>query len=411
MKSHRDYRNSGIEWLGEVPSHWKLVKLRFVVSKIDEPTLVNDFVVAVENIESKTGKFIATEENNYTGQLSAFKKGDVLFNKLRPYLAKVFYAEKGGAISGELLVLRSGNAIHSKFLYYRLLSDDFIQEVNSSTEGTKMPRANWEDVIKQIKIGLPSINEQIQCASFLDNRINRLDFAIERKRQLINLLQEEKAAIINHAVTKGIDETAPMRPSGIEWLGDIPTHWEVKKVKYVASMRSGSGITSDEILPEGDFPVFGGNGVRGFYTSYTHDGDFVLIGRQGALCGNVKLASGKFWASEHAVVCSILGANNYEWLGALLQTMNLNQYSQAAAQPGLAVEVISNLKIPVPPNIEQKGIIEFIKNESRKIDTAIIKIEKEIELLTEYKTSLIYVVVTGKVKVFEEKPIADVAIV
>lgn len=136
------------------------------------------------------------------------------------------------------------------------------------------------------------------------------------------------------------------RDSGARWLGDIPAHWEVCALKRLASLKSGETINSDSIEEAGEYPVFGGNGLRGFTSSYTHQGIFALIGRQGALCGNVNYAHGKFWASEHAVVVSPLKPVETIWLGELLRAMNLNQYSVSAAQPGLSVEIISALPAP-----------------------------------------------------------------
>lgn len=131
-----------------------------------------------------------------------------------------------------------------------------------------------------------------------------------------------------------------------DWLDDIPHHWQRKKLKYVASLKSGDSITSNDIAEAGEYPVFGGNGLRGYTSAYTHCGNYVLIGRQGALCGNINYASGCFWASEHAVVAEIKGQAEVTWLGELLRVMDLNQYSQSAAQPGIAVDVIANLESP-----------------------------------------------------------------
>ena len=122
----------------------------------------------------------------------------------------------------------------------------------------------------------------------------------------------------------------------------MPEHWEVRRLKTVCGMKSGDGITAMSIEPAGEYPVYGGNGLRGYTSSYTHDGNFALIGRQGALCGNVHIAQGRFWASEHAVVATVHSGHALEWFGAILGVMNLNQYSIAAAQPGLSVERVLN---------------------------------------------------------------------
>ena len=178
------------------------------------------------------------------------------------------------------------------------------------------------------------------------------------------------------------------------WIGEIPEHWEIKKIKYVANLKSGDNIISEQINENDDFPVFGGNGLRGYFSSFTHEGNFVLIGRQGALCGNINYTSGKFWASEHAIVCHLQTQESWKWFGELLKIMNLNQYSQSAAQPGLAVEKIKNLEIPYPPLEEQTAIAKYLDKKTSELDTLITKKEKLIELLKEERTAIINQAVT-----------------
>jgi len=194
------------------------------------------------------------------------------------------------------------------------------------------------------------------------------------------------------------------KDSGVEWLGEVPEHWEVRRIKDVARLKSGDAITSAEIEPAGAYAVYGGNGVRGFTSQYTHDGDFVLIGRQGALCGNINYASGRFWASEHAVVAHPRGEFNLVWFGELLRTMNLNQYSIAAAQPGLAVERIQDLSLPVPPVEEQTRIGRYLDYMDRRIRRYIRAKQKLIELLEEQKQVIIHRAVTGQIDVRTGKP-------
>ncbi|MDO9519339.1 MAG: restriction endonuclease subunit S [Pseudohongiella sp.] len=173
-----------------------------------------------------------------------------------------------------------------------------------------------------------------------------------------------------------------------------PSHWTNQKLKYIASLNSGEGITSEEISEAGEYPVYGGNGVRGYISSYTHDGAFPLIGRQGALCGNIHYASGRFWASEHAVVVNVYDGHAVRWLGEVLRWMNLNQYSQSAAQPGISVEVIENLPIPVPPKEEQRAIASYLDRETARIDSLIAAKEHMLTLLEEKRSTLISRVVT-----------------
>ena len=174
----------------------------------------------------------------------------------------------------------------------------------------------------------------------------------------------------------------------------FPSHWGRKKLKYIASLKSGDSITSESIAERGEYPVFGRNGIRGYTESFTHKGDFLLIGRQGALCGNVNYASGRFWASEHAVVVDVHGKTVVRWLGELLRSMNLNQFSQSAAQPGLSVDVIANMEVPVPPLSEQLVIAEYIKREAAQIDMLLAAKERVLALMAEKRMALITSAVT-----------------
>ncbi len=184
------------------------------------------------------------------------------------------------------------------------------------------------------------------------------------------------------------------KDSGVEWLGKVPEHWEVYALKRIANLQSGDTISPDDIEEDGQYPVFGGNGLRGYTTNFTHDGTHALIGRQGALCGNINYAHGKFWASEHAVVVSTLNNVETVWLGELLRAMNLNQYSVSAAQPGLSVDIIRNLFIAVPPLQEQYMISAFLDREKAKIDALVEEQRQLIELLKEKRQAVISHAVT-----------------
>ena len=179
------------------------------------------------------------------------------------------------------------------------------------------------------------------------------------------------------------------KDSSVEWLGQIPAHWTTKALKWLARLRAGTAITSESIEEVGDYPVFGGNGIRGFTSSYTHEGKYPLIGRQGALCGCVNFAAGKFWASEHAVVARPAQDVCPYWLAYLLTAMSLNSYSESAAQPGLAVDTVSALHVPHPSVLEQRAIVAFLDRETAKIDALVAKKERLIELLQEKRTVLI----------------------
>jgi type I restriction enzyme S subunit len=184
------------------------------------------------------------------------------------------------------------------------------------------------------------------------------------------------------------------KDSGVEWLGEVPEHWETCSLKRIVRMQSGESITAERIEEVGDYPVFGGNGLRGFTSAFTHDGHYVLVGRQGALCGNVNYTEGKFWASEHAVVVSPVKQVETVWLGEMLRSMNLNQHSVSAAQPGLSVDQLTRLLTVVPPLAEQTGIAAFLDREAGKIDDLVAEQQRLMELLKEKRQAVISHAVT-----------------
>ena len=250
-----------------------------------------------------------------------------------------------------------------------------------------------------ISITVPPLHEQQQIADYLDRETARLNELRAEKERFLDLLERKRAALIAHAVTGRLTlSKAIWRSSGVDWLGDVPEHWQVKKFGYIAQLKSGENITSEAIEETGDYPVYGGNGFRGYATSFTHDGEYVLIGRQGALCGNINYASGQFWASEHAIVVKPLTKFHTVWLGELLRAMNLSQYSVAAAQPGISVEAISALKIPVPPLDEQRAIVAHLERVLKEMDELKVALLDSLELLNKRRAALIAHAVSGHLK-------------
>lgn len=186
-----------------------------------------------------------------------------------------------------------------------------------------------------------------------------------------------------------------MRDSGIPWIGEVPEGWEFSKIKYHCTMKSGDNITALYISDNGEYPVYGGNGLRGFYKIYNKNGNHILIGRQGALAGNVHLVNGKFWATDHAVVVTLKNDVFINYFFRMLESMNLNQYAfDTAAQPGLSVSRIMNLNIVLPNLEEQHRIADFLDSKCSEIDTLIENLRARVESAKEYKKAVITEAVT-----------------
>lgn len=186
-----------------------------------------------------------------------------------------------------------------------------------------------------------------------------------------------------------------MKKTAIDWAPNIPDNWQEVRLKDIARLQSGNGITSDDIDEIGDYPVYGGNGMRGYTDSYTNCGDYVLIGRQGALCGNINYATGCFYASEHAVVVyPYAKKESVTWLGETLRTANLNRLSSSAAQPGLAVGTINRIMIPLPPKEERERIGHYLDEKTSAIDKQIELLDKKQKLYARLKSATINRAVT-----------------
>ena len=331
-------------------------------------------------------------------------KDCTVISSVRPNLQAVAFVNDGRkdlvCSTGFNVVQPLAHKLAPKFSYYVLISEGARQYFEATAKGVGYPAVDDKD-FDSFAVPLPPLPEQQRIAAYLDASCAAIDAAVAAKRCQLETLDEITHSTIYRAVTRGLDDTAAFRNSGLEWAGKIPSHWAVRRIKDIAALNSGDAIASEDIAPAGDYPVYGGNGLRGYTTSFTHSGYYALIGRQGALCGNINYANGKFWATEHAVVVSLL--RNYEtlWLGELLRVMNLNQYSNAAAQPGLAVDRIKFLKLPIPPRSEQASIAEHVGKTKARSEQMATQLQKQIATLTAYRKSLIHECVTGQRRITE----------
>ena len=255
LKPYPMMKDSGTEWLGGVPDHWELERLKSLMSNVVQPTKQldgADLYVALENVESWTGRLTVSKlSSSFDSQVNLFESGDVLFGKLRPYLAKVTRPMSRGVCVGEFLVLRPrSNRIVARYVERWLRSKPTIDAVSSSTFGAKMPRANWQFVGGMV-LAFPPVPEQTAIVRFLDYADRRIQRYIRAKQKLIALLEEQKQAIIHQAVTGQIDVRTAQpyrvyRPSGVEGLQDVPVHWEVQQIGRCGRLFKGSGGTKED---------------------------------------------------------------------------------------------------------------------------------------------------------------------
>jgi len=406
LKPYPVYKELNLRWLESIPEHWKIQRGKVLFDCVDTRSSTgNEELLTVSSdrgvIPRKSATVTMFKAESYEGYKLCWP-GDLVINSLWAWAKGLGVSKYHGIVSSAYGVyrLKPNVQVNSGYIHELARSSPFQWELQVRSKGIWTSRLQLtDDSFLNAPFPLPPLPEQSAIVRYLDYMDKRIRRYINARKKLIALLNEQKQAIIHQAVIRGLDPNVRLKPSGVDWLGDIPEHWEVRRLKTLSRMKSGENITSYSIEESGEYPVYGGNGIRGYTSQYTHDGDHLLVGRQGALCGNVHLVKGRFWASEHAVVVSLFNGYHIGWCGALLDIMNLNQYSIAAAQPGLAVDRVLNLWVPVPPYQEQLQISEFIEAQIADILNTVEKSKKEIALLREYRTRLIADVVTGKLDV------------
>ena len=394
------------EWAAKLPKGWDSNRLKWSVDlSTKRPTEEEQEAlpyISNEDIASWTGKLLIEEPEPAEADSRTFQENDVLFNKLRPYLAKVYHARFDGVSSGELLCLRPSHAVEPRFLFYLLVSKGFIDTITAETFGAKMPRADWEIVGHQ-PLPRPPLDTQRRIARFLDEKTVRIDGLIEKKRELLNRLAEKRQALINRAVTKGLNPDAPMKSSGIDWLGDIPAHWNALRLRYAVKNLNNMRVPIAAELRKGAeriYPYYGASGIIDYVDEYIFDFPTVLVAEDGAnlLSRSTPLsfiAEGKYWVNNHAHI--LRPEKMTVWFcSSLLALYPLDPWISGSAQPKLTKDNLGSLEVWVPPLDEQGHIEASVKQEAADLQKTRQPLENSIEALEEYSSTLITAAVTGQ---------------
>lgn len=400
--NNRKMKDSGIPWMPSIPDTWEVQRGKNILVLNKRPVRESDEVVTcfrdgevILRSERRTDGFtMSDKEIGYQG----INKGDIVIHGMDGFAGSMGVSKSTGKGSPVLVVCSPKYDAAPQFIIYYLRTLAMTNVFVALSTGIRERSCDlrWNK-IAELQFALPPAIEQQRIADFLDCKCAEIDELAALQETMIAELKRYKQSVITEAVTKGLDPDVPMKDSGVEWIGKIPEGWDVRKIKTMATLKSGNNLTTYDFLEgEDGYPVYGGNGFRGYFSQYSNDGDFVLIGRQGALCGNINYAHGKFWATDHAVVCYPKCEFILTWFGESLRAMNLNQYSLSSAQPGLSVDRIRELYMVVPPLSEQRAIAECLDRKCAEIDELIAIKQQKIEALKEYKKSVIFEYVTGK---------------
>lgn len=404
----REMKDSGMPWIGKIPNTWDLTKIKFVCKARNEKGYYQkdkDKYLGLENVVGFSNTIIETESSYENGIYDIYKAGDVLFNKLRPYLGKVIISSDNGFCTGEFIRLYDFQG-DIRFLRYWMIDQSFIDEVDNSTYGAKMPRAN-SNFILNLAIPRISYNEQNKIANYLDAKCADIDALQQDLQSEIEALKEYKKSVITEAVTKGLDPDVEMKDSGIPWIGEIPKEWEIFPVKYYFTIGRGRVISVFDLVENGKYPVYSSqtenDGCFGFLNTYDYCGPAITWTTDGAKAGTVFLRDGKYNCTN---VCGILqlrkqykAKSNLSFLTyAIGMVANQNKRYDINGFKIMSNEM-ANIRFGVPPISEQNRIADYLDTKCARIDSIVEDKQKQISTLDEYKKSLIYEYVTGKKEV------------
>jgi type I restriction enzyme S subunit len=333
---------------------------------------------------------------------------DVLLNITGASLGRCALAPEGierANVNQHVCIIRPRATMDSRFLHASICSSYVQTQIFSSENGTSREGLNFQQV-GGLRIPLPPLPEQRAIAAFLDRETAKIDALVAKKRRLIELLQEKRAALISRAVTKGLNPDVPMKNSGIEWLGEVPEHWETRELRYALEFLNHRRIPisgEDRAVMEKKYPYYGASGIIDAVDNYIFDEPLILIAEDGAnlLSRSTPLAfvaQGKYWVNNHAHILRPKHGPIRYWEG-LLRTIEYQPWVTGSAQPKLTKENLGSVKLPIPPVEEQVAIAGRIERDQGLLDPINETLNKAIDHLLEYRTALISAAVTGKIDV------------
>lgn len=434
MKPYESYKPSGVPWLGDIPAHWQVEKVKFQASLRGEKSVGTNGAryVGMEHVLSKVGKFnpvIEGTQDEAESTVNVFSKGDVLFGKLRPYLAKCVVADTDGVCSSEFLVLSPSDEVVPSYLNATMLIQEFIDAVNASTYGAKMPRADW-GFIGQQRLPLPPRDEQQAIADYLDAETARIDTLIQEKDELIGLLREAQASAFASTILRVASSTVGVKCNRFTWLKTLPANWRIAKVKHlILSVDQGISPQCESHPPDegewgvlkvgcvntGDFNPMESkalpNDIEPIESITLLKGD-VLISR-----ANTKNLVGRAAMADKDYPRLMLSDKHYrlrldhneclsQYLVFVLThsavRVHIEERATGASASMLNIDrrTIMDLDVPLPPLEVQDEIVREIQRDREALGLLITHTQEEIALLKELRSATIADSVLGRVDVY-----------
>ncbi|MDP2828915.1 MAG: restriction endonuclease subunit S [Sulfuricellaceae bacterium] len=418
LPRYPEYKDSGVEWLGEVPGHWGEVKVRYLVARIGSgktplggsETYADEGVMFLrsqnvydEGLQLDDVVYISEEvDESMAG--SRVIQNDILLNITGASIGRSCVVPDGfqpANVNQHVCIIRLSNIDYVPFVGWCFKSIFIKKQIDFVQNGAAREGLNFEQ-IAGLRLAMPPASEQQTIATFLDRETGKIDALIAEQQRLVELLAEKRQAVISHAVTKGLPSTssglnAPMKDSGVEWLGEVPAHWEVKMLKWFSTLHRGYDLTALE-QKDGPYPVITSGGVSGMHSKYMAYGPGVVTGRYGST-GRLFYVEENYWPHNTSLFVSDFHGNAPRFVWYVLQTMDFAAHSAKAAVPGIDRNDLHVIPVVVPPLAEQTTIATFLDSETAKFDTLTTEANRAIALLQERRSALISAAVTGKIDV------------
>lgn len=431
------YKNSGIEWVGSIPSDWKLDKIKYIANLygrigwqgLTSEEYIDEGPFLVTGVDFINGKINwnncvhISEKRWEQADKIQIKNDDLLITK-DGTVGKVAIVDKlygKASLNSGVLLIDLNNENSKKYLYWVLCSDVFWTWFNYKNSGNSTILHLYQKDFNEFVYALPRKTEQKQIADFIDKKCKKIDSITSKIEKQIELLKDCKKSIISETVTKGLDKNVPMKDSGIAWIGDIPKHWDISRIKYKLSLI-GSGSTpdsSDSLNYDGEFNwIQSGDLYKNYYIQETektitkyaltstktlkmYTAPFVIVAMYGASVGNIAISRIDAYANQ--ACCSMKGDNslhtNYLFYLLRASKEQMLMIAIGGTQPNISQQLLKNLKIIVPMYDEQLKITDFLDKKCSEIDSIISKKERQLDLMKEHRKSLIYEYMTGKKRV------------
>lgn len=403
------YKDSGVDWLGEIPSHWEVASFFSIFrlkSNKNRPELE---VLSVYREYGVVKKDSRDDNHNATSlDTSGYKAvlpGDLVINKMKAWQGSMGISPYEGIVSPAYITCSlNRNDVSPEFLHILLRSYSLIGEYNKLSYGVRIGQwdMHFED-LKKLVLPIPPLPEQEAIAAYLDRKCAEIDHLIAKQEQLLALLDEQRQILINDAVTRGLDPTVPMKDSGIDWLGEIPSHWEVRKLGYCSKITTGNKNTENN-LEAGGYPFYVRSQTIQKIDSFSYDCEGILTAGDGVGVGRVfHYANGKFDVHQrvylfYRIIKELSTKFVFYFLRANMKN-ELMRFNSKSTVDSIRLPVIRNFPVCIPPKPEQLMILESIEKIEAQFNKTHSSIQHQIALLKEYKQVLIHEAVTGKIQV------------